>query len=427
MRSLLEALSPGSSAALAAALVLGAPCRASRVADVGGETSFYATRAALRPPLARMVAAGRALFFDASLSASGTRACASCHDPRFGYGPASEAPVALGGSDGRQPGLRAVPSLRYLQRVPSFSEHFVDDDGDDSVDQGPAGGLMWDGRARSLHEQALLPLLSPFEMANADVPAFVLRLRRSRSAPILQAVFGAEVLDDPDRALRAALTSLEFFEQNPADFHPYTSRYDAWLRGERALSAAERRGLALFEDPGKGNCAACHPSRGRDGPPAFSDWGFVALGVPRNPRIPANRDEAYFDLGLCGPLRADLASRREYCGRFRTPTLRNVAVRRVLFHNGIVHRLEDGLRFYVERDTRPENWYPSRAGGVASFDDLPPEYRENVEREPPFGGRPGDRPRLDPGELRDLAAFLRTLTDADLDPETLDVARPRFP
>lgn len=69
-------------------------------------------------------------------------------------------------------------------------------------------------------------------------------------------------------------------------------------------------------------------------PPQFTDYGLVAIGVPRNTAIPANVDPSFFDLGLCGPLRSDLRDRAEYCGRFKTPTLRNTATRRVFFTTG---------------------------------------------------------------------------------------------
>jgi len=114
------------------------------------------SRAEARRQAAQLSALGRALFFDPALSASGQMACATCHDPNHAFGPANALPVQLGGGDLRQPGLRAVPSLKYLQVVPQFTEHFFDneDDSDESVDNGPSGGLMWDGRADSGHAQA---------------------------------------------------------------------------------------------------------------------------------------------------------------------------------------------------------------------------------------------------------------------------------
>jgi cytochrome c peroxidase len=107
-----------------------------------------------------------------------------------------------------------------------------------------------------------------------------------------------------------------------------------------------------------------------------------------------------------------LADRKEYCGLFRTPTLRNVATRRVFFHNGVFHRLEDAVRFYGERDSRPQKWYSRGPGGAAlRFDDLPQRYRGNVDSEAPFGRRAGDQPALSEADIGDIVAFLNTLTD----------------
>ncbi len=364
-----------------------------------------------RLDVAALAELGRALFFDPALSASGTTSCSSCHDPRFGYGPPNALSVQVAGRDGRTPGMRATPSLRYLQTLPPFSEHHFDNDGDDSVDAGPTGGHMWDGRAGTAHEQARLPLLSAAEMANGSPAEVVAKLHRGVHAAPLRALFGDRVFADGERAFDAALLALEVFQQSPRDFYPYTSRYDEALRGRATLSAQEARGLALFTDPAKGNCASCHRAElTADGAfPLFTDFGHIALGVPRHRGLAANADPHNFDLGLCGPLRADLKGHDAYCGRFRTPTLRNVAVRRSFFHNGVFHSLEGVLRFYARRDIRPAEFYPA-----ASYDDLPPAYRGNVNTDPPFDRHPGDTPALDEEEIAAVVAFLNTLTDADL-------------
>ncbi|MBX3622480.1 MAG: c-type cytochrome [Rhizobacter sp.] len=352
-----------------------------------------------------LTALGRALFFDRTLSASGRLACASCHDPHHAYGPPP-------GQALRPGGLRAVPSLRYLQGVPPFSEHFFDAEGDDSLDAGPTGGHTWDGRAGSAHEQARLPLLSPSEMGNRSPQQVVRKIARAPYAEQFRRVFGPQVFDEPAAAFEQALLALEVFQQSPADFAPFSSRYDAVLRGQARLTAEESRGLALFNDPARGNCASCHRSEpGPDGAlPLFTDFGHIALAVPRNRAIAANTDPRFFDLGLCGPLRTDLAGHMDYCGRFRTPSLRNVALRDRFFHNAAVRTLEEAVRFYAERDTAPARWYGSTAG---RYNDLPRVYHRNVHTEPPFGGRPGDTPRLDAQDVRDIVAFLKTLTDAD--------------
>ena len=306
--------------------------------------------------------------------------------------------------------MRAVPSLRYLQSVPPWSEHAFDEE--TGADQGPTGGLTWDGRSPSAHEQARVPLLSPYEMANASTGAVVSAVRRSAHAAQFRHAFGAHVFDDPPLAFQAVLLALETYQQDPAEFYPYSSKYDAWLRHQASLTDQELDGLAAFNDPARGNCARCHPSAVRDGAfPEFTDFGFAAIGAPRNSAIPANADPRRFDLGLCGPLREDLAARADYCGLFRTPSLRNAALRQVFFHNGVLHRLVDVVRFYAERDTRPERWYPRSPGGPRTFDDLPQEYRGNLEQAAPFGRRAGDPPALGERDVAAIVAFLNTLTD----------------
>jgi cytochrome c peroxidase len=362
-------------------------------------------------------ALGRALFSDPSLSASGRQSCATCHDPAHAFASPRARAVEQGGADGRQPGLRAVPSLMYLEGVPSFTEHFFDESEIGSLDNGPAGGLTWDGRVDRASDQARLPLMSPFEMANDSAEHLRARVARGPHAASLVRLFGDVVLRDSSAMAAAIGLALETYEQEPADFYPYSSKYDAYLAGRAALTPGEARGLDLFEDPRKGNCASCHISRpnAKNEPPLFTDYGLIALGLPRNAAIPANADPSYYDLGLCGPLRTDLRNRPEYCGRFMTPTLRNVATRQVFFHNGAATSLTRAIAFYVERDVRPDRWYPSGARGVVrKFDDLPAEYWTNVESGAPFGGRPGDEPRLNAAEIEDIAAFLATLTDGTI-------------
>jgi cytochrome c peroxidase len=95
-----------------------------------------------------------------------------------------------------------------------------------------------------------------------------------------------------------------------------------------------------------------------------------------------------------------------------TPTLRNVATRRVFFHNGAIRSLRDAIEFYATRDSSPARWYPREAnGGLRVFDDLPPERRSAIDREAPFGRKPGDPPALSEREIDDIVAFLQTLTD----------------
>jgi cytochrome c peroxidase len=139
----------------------------------------------------------------------------------------------------------------------------------------------------------------------------------------------------------------------------------------------------------------------------FSPPAFIHISA-----IPANADPGYFDLGLCGPDRLDFADRSEYCGLFKTPSLRNVALRPAFFHNGVFSSLRDAVAFYADRDIHPERWYPVNPdGSVSLYADLPAQYHQNVDVEAPFNRRPGDAPALTERDIADITAFLATLTD----------------
>lgn len=386
---------------------------------------------------------GRQIFFDESLSASGRQSCATCHSPSNAYGPPDGMPVQSGGPDMKGEGGRAVPSLRYLEHNPPFSVGPTGSipDNDDAaapppplqnvskvssfaksaVSAGteanvPQGGLDWDGRVDTFQDQAKGPFLDPNEMANRSSAELIGKLQKTNYAGNFRRLFGAAVFDQPELALSEALFALTRFQIEEPSFHPYDSKYDYYLAGRVGLTEREMRGLKLFEDPKKGNCAACHIDKAsRDGVfrPAFTDYQFAALGVPRNPKIRANRDPRYYDLGLCGPLRKDFAKTIAYCGLFKTPTLRNVAARRVFFHNGAFKSLDEVLRFYVQRETDPEKWYPKRPDGtVEKYDDLPAVYRRNVDViDAPFDHKHGSAPALNDSEIADVIEFLKTLND----------------
>jgi cytochrome c peroxidase len=372
-----------------------------------------------RPTVQQLADLGRRLFSDPSLSVSGRQSCASCHDPAHAYGPPNSLAVQPGGPAMDRQGFRNTPSLTYLHAPIPFTEHFFESEpvlGRD--DQGPTGGHTWDGRVDNGHDQALMPLTDANEMANPDVDAIAERLKRAPYADALREAVNppdGDVFDDPQAAVAWATIALETFEQTPAEFHAFTSKYDAWLADRATLTAPEARGLRLFNDIKKGNCASCHTSTPRNAQapyPLFTDFGYAALGVPRNRALPANADPSFHDLGLCGPLRKDLASHKEHCGKFRVPTLRNVAQRHRFFHNGAIASLRDAVAFYATRDLTPKRWYGRDASGaVERFDDLPAAYRTNVETGVPFKPLAGGRPRLNAAEIDDIVAFLRTLSD----------------
>lgn len=345
---------------------------------------------------------GEKIFNDPHLSGSTRMSCATCHDPRFAHGPANNLPVQPGGVFEDQFGLRAAPSLRYLDRSPAFA--MLAGHADTA-----SGGFTWDGRADTLAAQARLPFFNVREMANKDQAQLIRNIRAATYGALFAQAFGVQ---DDATALLQVQQALQAFQLEDAAFHPYDSKYDLFLAGKARLSNAEQRGLQVFNDPARGNCAACHPATGTDGqPPLFTNFGYAALGVPRNKDIPDNADPQYFDLGLCGPTRTDV-QQDAACGLFKTPTLRNVAQRPVLFHNGVMRDLAQAVRFYATRDTQPALWYPLVGGVVQKFDDLPAKYQPNLTRRAPLDGRaPGSAPAMTEREVLDVVCFLQALSD----------------
>jgi len=360
---------------------------------------------------------GEKIFFDRSLSASGQLACATCHDPAYAYSSPNGLAVQLGGPGMSSPGTRAVPSLRYKDYTPPYAD--VADNPDGISAPGPGGGFTWDGRAATLADQARIPLLAPNEMANASEADVVTKLQQAAYADLFRAAFGSDVFDSTANAFQRALDALQAYQLEDDDFHPYTSKFDLFadnkIGGE--LTASEERGRQIFGDPNKGNCFACHfAGPGANGSTElFTDFTYAAIGVPRNTEIPANADPGYFDMGICSRPDHPLPDSARYCGMFKTPTLRNVAIRKVFFHNGKMKSLREVLRFYNTRDTQPELWYPVVDGVVQKFDDLPVQYQANIDTQAPLDGRAaGSEPPMSEQDLDDLEAFLDTLTDADV-------------
>ncbi len=401
--------------------------------------SFHRPREA---PLSQMAQVGRMLFYDRALSGSGKLSCASCHDPANHYGPSGDTPVFEGGADLHRQGRRAIPTLTYLERMPPFS--IGPDLGNDDVaprvigvpstgnQRGsktatdtassaahivPQGGLFWDGRADTFQQQAGGPLFDPDEMASKPERVSA-RLNTAPYRQALLALAGPRGAQDPAFLREEALFAIGRYELEDRSFHDYSSKFDAWLEGKARFSPLEREGYLLFNDPQKGNCAACHLDHiTRDGlPPLFTDHQYEALGAPRNMAISRNAVASYYDLGVCDAQPDGRKSFAAYCGMFVTPTLRNVATRHVFFHNGVFHTLETVLDFYALRDLQPEKFYPRRPGGkLDAYNDITERDRSNIDTiDAPFDRKSGEKPALNENERRAIIAFLETLTDADI-------------
>jgi len=278
------------------------------------------------------VALGRTLFFDRTMSRDGTKGCIDCHEPEKGYGDALPTAVGVRG----QVGARNVPSLLNAAIYPA---------------------LFWDGRAVSLEAQAEGPLLAPTEL---DMTEELLVARISAAvayAPLFTAAFGS-----PTVTLRRIGHALAAFQRTLLAADSPFDRF--WFGGDaKALSASARRGHDLFV--GKAACAGCHTVGPGDA--AFTDFGFHVTGTVVDGATDLGRSMVTGDP-------ADL-------GRFRTPTLRNVALTAPYFHDGSARTLADVVEHYDRGGTKV-------AGRAPEISPL----------------------HLSPAEQADLVAFLEALT-----------------
>ncbi len=269
------------------------------------------------------VALGQRLFHDVNLSADSSLSCASCHDVTRGNGADSRV-TALG--IGGQIGSRNTPTVyntAYQAR------------------------LFWDGRAASLEEQALGPILNPIEMG---LPSIRELERRLAADPVYPPAFAAVFGSPGISAMRVAQALAAFERTLVTDDTPY----DRFVAGdEQALSPQQQRGMWLFQDLG---CAACHSG------PNFSGASLVGpknpYAVLRSTRLPIDQQ---------GSLATDkgraASSARE--GIWRVPSLRNVALTAPYFHNGSVPSLEEAVKLmaqaqlaaHIEGGSREDLWW----------------------------------------------------------------------
>ena len=344
---------------------------------------------------------GKLLFFDTDLSTPQGQSCASCHDPDFGFAdPDSSRAVSMGAIHERF-GNRNSPTAAYAAYSPDF--HYDEDEGM------YIGGQFWDGRAANLAEQAKGPFLNPLEMNNPGKLIVIQKIRDSDYADLFEDVYGEDALDDVEMAYDQVADAIATFEMTD-ELNRFSSKYDKYLAGEVSLTKEEKRGLKLFNNPKKGNCAACHPST--VGPytdkPLFTDFTYDNLGVPSNlgmlgdsselmnyypfyyPPIAPNFNPDglnFVDYGLGG-----IVMIPDEMGKMKVPTLRNVAITSPYMHNGAFMTLKEVVHFYNTRDV-PDNGWPA------------PEVNMNVNTE-----ELGDLGLTDCQEDA-IVAFMETLTD----------------
>lgn len=350
---------------------------------------------------------GRHLFFDTRLSEPAGQSCATCHDDQTAFtDPDRSLPTSKGVIPGRA-GNRNTPTAMYMAFSPSFQ---YDDE------QGLyIGGQFLDGRAATLEEQAKGPFLNPLEMANASKLQVVDKVRAASYGKLFERVYGKDIFADTEQAYDSIADAIAAFERTRT-FSPFSSKYDAWLAGKTKLTAQELRGLELYERQDKGNCAACHPSRpAEDGTPVlFTDFSYDNLGVPKNRANPFYTLPVEFnpdgwnwvDRGLGG--RTDLfTDPKAEAGKFKVPTLRNIALTSPYMHNGYFATLRGVVDFYNSRDVKPvcpDPWAPEeQALNLGCWPAA--EVADNVNADEL--GNLG----LSDDEVDDIVAFLNTLTD----------------
>jgi cytochrome c peroxidase len=326
---------------------------------------------------------GRQIFFDTNLSLNSNQSCGSCHDPSASFAdPSMHTSGVSEGSDNSKFGTRNTPAIGYAMFSPAARF--------DAEVGTMVGGQFLDQRVGTLAEQALKPFLNPVEMANANSDSVVSRVMTRPYAAEFRKVFGEQVFADKAAAYIMIGEAIAEFERGPL-FGRFDSKFDAVRRGKANFTEQEARGLALFN--GKGNCAACHPSAGDA--PLFTDFTNDNIGVPKNTQIPINDpfspayNASFSDRGL-GAVLGD----RAFDGRFKVPSLRNVAVTAPYMHNGFFKNLRDVVRFYNSAcaPDNPDGW------DAPEFPDT-----QNCNELGDLG--------LSDDEIDALVAFLGTLTD----------------
>jgi cytochrome c peroxidase len=330
-----------------------------------------ATRAAIppdNPQTADKIALGQKLFFDGRLSADGTVACSSCHDPARAFTDGRRVSIGIKGRIGQR---NAPTILNALYNRTQF----------------------WDGRAESLEQQAAFPIVNPSEMGQPNLDAAVARIAGVRE---YRKAFERVFRGPPNgSSLLRAIASYERAEIS------FDAPFDRFIAGEKnAIDASAKRGWALFN--GRGRCTACHAvTRGQPDITTFTDHSFHNIGVVM---VRANtvamareaeqvvapgdmgavdRTAIQSDLSLLGRF---LVSRQDAdIGAFKTPNLRNLLMTAPYFHDG----------------SHPTLW------------DVVDHYNKGGDLNDPFLDADMRPLALKEADIDDLVAFLASLTSSD--------------
>jgi cytochrome c peroxidase len=340
----------GTARAACAAIAVGAGVTTPAIA--GDDADLAALKAAYQRPdhipfpddnprSAIKVELGKMLFFDARLSGDNQTSCATCHMPEMGWEDGERLTESTGGGNLQ----RHTPTIWNGAWGRTF---------------------FWDGSARSLEEQAVMPITNAAEMAQ-DMESLLAELRGIDG----YARRFAKAFPDSDPAITETNLGKAIATYERTVVQPETP-FDAWVKGDAdAISPAAKRGFKLFN--GKANCAACH-----------SGWNFTA--------------GAFHDIGLPGTDdrgRGRVLDLAAADNMFKTPTLRDIARRAPYMHDGSKPNLQAVLDHYQ--------------GGFVRRDTLSADMQVVA---------------LTQQEEAELIAFLRTLTTPA---DTRGVARPELP
>ncbi len=255
------------------------------------------------PPTAETIALGHRLFYDTQLSKDDSLSCASCHNPQFAFTDGQQFSKGVGGTSG----VRNAPTVMNAAYLPH---------------------QFWDGRAISLEEQAGSPMSNPVEM-NQTHKVSVSKLGAD---PAYKQMFvqafgpGAITIDQVEKALAS-------FERTVLSGDSAFDRYE-FGGDKKALTPSQIRGLAIFKDPQRGNCAVCHTIN--DKYALFTDGKFHNIGEG------VDGDSEFSDIGRYHETKVATDK-----GAFKTPTLRNVVLTAPYMHNGSVKTLKDVVNFYA--------------------------------------------------------------------------------
>ena len=340
---------------------------------------------------------GQILFFDTALSRNQTQNCSTCHNPDTAFVDLRENSAQKMVSAGDDPhlfGNRNSPIMLYAKYSPAF--YF------DEKTQQYIGGQFWDGRAKNLTEQAGGPPLNPLEMG---MPSKLEVAKRLASLPMYVGLFmqhyGEDVWQSVDNVYSAMEDAIATFQQEKALLAPFDSKYDKFLRQEYQLTELEEKGRSLFFDKNQTNCSSCHQlQEGNHAEETFSNYHYYNIGVPKNTALIAHNNLAsdFVDNGLLDNPRVNGDVMQK--GKFKVPTLRNVAVTAPYMHNGVFKELKTVLLFLdhynnPQRKINPETQQQWDA----------PEYEATLAHED-LKGKP-----LSDDQIEALEAFLKTLTD----------------